>query len=78
MRLFYVAEEFLRMRPSLGARPGGHIFLDFLPVLAEKLKSFKESHMLHQRPSTVLRATDLHLVTFVVPLLVPLPIGSDV
>ena len=77
VRLLDVAEEFLRMRPSLGARSGGHIVLDFLPVLPKKLKSFKESHMLHQRPSTVLRATDLHLLTFMFLLLVPLPIRPD-
>lgn len=77
MRLLNVAEEFLRMRPSLCARSGGHIVLDFLPILPKKLKSFKESHMLHQRPSTVLRATDLHLLAFLLNLLVPLPVGPD-
>lgn len=78
MRFLYVTEEFLGMRPCLRARPGGHIFLDFLPILAEKLKSLKESHMLHQRPSTILRATDLHHLIIMTPLLVPLPIGPDV
>ena len=75
--LLNVAEEFLCMRSGLGARSCGHIVLDFLPVLPKKLKSFKESHMLHQRPSTVLRATDLNLLSFVFPLLVPLPVGPD-
>lgn len=78
MRFLYVTEEFLGMRPCLRACPGGHIFLDFLPILAEKLKSFKESHMLHQRPSSVLKATDLHHLIIMTPLLVPLPIGPDV
>ena len=77
VRLLYVAEEFLCVGPSLGASSSGHIFLNFLPILPKKLKSFKESHMLHQRPSTVLRATDLHLLTFVFRLLVPLPIWPD-
>ena len=35
-----IAEEFLSVRASLGARPSGDVFLDHLPVLAMQLEGF--------------------------------------
>ncbi len=49
----YVTEELLRMRPCLSARSGRDMFLDELPILAMQLKSFKESQVLGEGPTTI-------------------------
>ena len=61
--LSYVTEELLGMRARLSSRPCLYALLYPFPVLSKHFEGLQESHMLHNRPSSILCLAEAFLLS---------------